>query len=124
MAPCPAAFPETPGKPLAASARTDKPGAFIELEPGLGGLLPTSEMGLPREAIPARAYPKGKEVRVQVVGIDPKRRRISLAPEGSQIEGTRGDYQSFLKAQRSDSDTGLGAMAAALSKLTRDAPRQ
>src|SRR4029450_3484208 len=34
--------------------RTDKPGAFIQLEPGLVGLLPTSEIGLPREAIPAR----------------------------------------------------------------------
>ncbi len=105
--------------------RTDKPGAFIELEPGLVGLLPTSEMGLPREAIPARAYPKGKEVRVQVVGIDPKRRRISLAPEGSQIEGTRGDYQAFLKQQRKESegDGGLNALAAALSKLKRDEPR-
>ncbi len=99
--------------------RTDKPGAFIELEPGLVGLLPTSEMGLPREAIPARAYPKGKEVRVQVVGVDQKRRRISLAPEGSQIEGTRGDYQNYLKQQRRDSDTGLNALAAALSKLKR-----
>jgi len=98
--------------------RTDKPGAFIQLEPGLVGLLPTSEMGLPREAIPARAYPKGKEVRVQVVGIDPKRRRISLAPEGSQIEGTRGDYQAYVKQQRKESEReGFHALAAALSKI-------
>jgi ribosomal protein S1 len=102
--------------------RTDKPGAFIQLEPGLVGLLPTSEMGLPREAIPARAYPVGKEVKVQVVGIDPKRRRISLAPEGSRVEGTRGDYQAYLKQQRRDIEAagGLGAMAAALSKLKGD----
>jgi predicted RNA-binding protein with RPS1 domain len=103
--------------------RTDKPGAFIELEPGLVGLLPTSEMGLPREAIPARAYPRGKEVRVQVVGVDAKRRRISLAPEGSQIEGTRGDYQAYLKQQRRESDdAGFHALASALSKLKRDEP--
>ena len=100
--------------------RTDKPGAFIQLEPGLVGLLPTSEMGLPREAIPARAYPKGKEVRVQVVGVDPKRRRISLAPEGSQIEGTRGDYQAYVKSQRKETEAeGFSALAAALSKLKR-----
>jgi small subunit ribosomal protein S1 len=98
--------------------RTDKPGAFIQLEPGLVGLLPTSEMGLPREAIPARAYPKGKVVRVQVMGVDAKRRRISLAPEGSQMEGTRGDYQAYQKQQRREAEaTGLGAMAAALAKL-------
>jgi ribosomal protein S1 len=101
--------------------RTDKPGAFIQLEPGLVGLLPTSEMGLPREAIAARAYPKGKTVRVQVVGIDPKRRRISLAPEGSQIEGTRGDYQAYLKQQRRETEaSGFNALASALSKLKRD----
>ena len=105
--------------------RTDKPGAFIQLEPGLVGLLPTSEMGLPREAIPARAYPKGKQVRVQVMGVDPKRRRISLAPEGSQIEGTRGDYQAYQKQQRREAEAagGLNALAAALSKLKRDQPR-
>ncbi|HET9765412.1 MAG TPA: S1 RNA-binding domain-containing protein [Thermoanaerobaculia bacterium] len=104
--------------------RTDKPGAFIQLEPGLVGLLPTAEMGLPREAIPARAYPKGKEVRVQVVGVDAKRRRISLAPEGSQIEGTRGDYQTYLKQQRREADTagGFNALASALSKIRRDQP--
>ena len=73
---------------------------------------------MPREAIPARAYPKGKEVRVQVVGIDPKRRRISLAPEGSQIEGTRGDYQAYVKQQRKESEReGFHALAAALSKI-------
>ncbi|HXT50076.1 MAG TPA: S1 RNA-binding domain-containing protein [Thermoanaerobaculia bacterium] len=104
--------------------RTDKPGAFIQLEPGLVGLLPTSEMGLPREAIPARAYPKGKEVKVQVVGVDAKRRRISLAPEGSQIEGTRGDYQAYLKQQRRETEAagGFNALASALSKIKRDQP--
>ena len=81
-------------------------------------------MGLPREAIPARAYPKGKQVRVQVMGVDPKRRRISLAPEGSQIEGTRGDYQAYQKQQRREAEAagGLNALAAALSKLKRDQP--
>ena len=104
--------------------RTAKPGAFIQLEPGLVGLLPTSEMGLPREAIPARAYPTGKEVKVQVVGIDPKRRRISLAPEGSRVEGTRGDYQNYLKQQRREPETtGFNALASALAKIKRDEHR-
>lgn len=101
--------------------RTGPPGAFIQLEPGLVGLLPTSEMGLPREAIPARAYPAGKEVKVQVMGVDPRRRRISLAPEGSHIEGTRGDYQAYLKQQRRAPEaTGFNALASALEKLRRD----
>jgi ribosomal protein S1 len=100
--------------------RTGPPGAFIELEPGLVGLLPTSEMGLPREAIPARAYPPGKEVKVQVVGVDPRRRRISLAPEGSRVEGTRGDFAAYLKQQKKDEAVGFKPFAAALQKLKRD----
>jgi predicted RNA-binding protein with RPS1 domain len=100
--------------------RIGPPGAFIELEPGLVGLLPTSEMGLPREAIPARAYPPGKQVTVQVVGVDPRRRRISLAPEGSRVEGTRGDYAAYVKQQRKDEAVGFKPFAAALQKLKRD----
>jgi predicted RNA-binding protein with RPS1 domain len=100
--------------------RTGPPGAFIELEPGLVGLLPTSEMGLPREAIPARAYPPGKEVKVQVVGVDLRRKRISLAPEGSRVEGTRGDYAAYLKQQRKEEAAGFKPFAAALQKLKRD----
>ena len=99
--------------------RTGPPGAFIELEPGLVGLLPTSEMGLPREAIPARAYPAGKEVKVQVVSVDPRRHRIGLAPEGSRVEGTRGDYAAFLKQQQRGEDAGFKPFAAALQKLKR-----
>jgi predicted RNA-binding protein with RPS1 domain len=99
--------------------RTSKPGAFIALEPGLVGLLPTSEMGLPREAIPARAYPPGKEVRVQVVSVDPRRQRIGLAPEGSLVEGTKSDYNAFLKQQQRDEEVGFKPFAAALQKLKK-----
>lgn len=99
--------------------RTGPPGAFIELEPGLVGLLPTSEMGLPREAIPARAYPAGKEVKVQVTSVDVRRHRIGLAPEGSRVEGTRGDYAAYVKQQQRDEDTGFKPFAAALQKLKK-----
>ena len=99
--------------------KTAAPGAFIELEPGLVGLLPTSEMGLPREAIPARAYPPGKEVRVQVVQVDPRRRRISLAPEGSRVEGTKSDYAAYVKQQSREAEARFTPFAAALEKLKR-----
>ena len=99
--------------------KTAAPGAFIELEPGLVGLLPTSEMGLPREAIPARAYPPGKEVRVQVVQVDPRRKRISLAPEGSRVEGTKSDYAAYVKQQSRQDEAKFTPFAAALEKLKR-----
>ncbi len=104
--------------------RTDKPGAFIELEPGLVGLLPTSEMGLPREAIPARAYPRGKEVRVQVVGVDAKApphqpRSRGLADRG---HARRLPGLPQAAAARDRDRGGLNALAAALSKIRRDQP--
>ena len=95
---------------------TAAPGAFIELEPGLTGLLPTSEMNIPREAIPARIFPPGKEVKVVVMSLDPRRRRISLALEGSKPGASHKDLAEFQKSQKKEVE-GFGALAAAFAKL-------
>lgn len=98
-------------------------GAFIALEPGLTGLLPTSEMGLARGTHPGRAYASGQTVSVQVARIDQKRKRISLVPEGAQVEGSQTDYRDYLKKSQkgapSGGGSGLGAMAAAFAKLQK-----
>ncbi len=95
--------------------KVERFGAFISLEPGLTALLPNSEMGLPRGANIARIYSVGKQVKLQIAQVDARRRRISLTIESKTLEGSRSDYQSFLKQSRRE--TGLGAMAAALEKL-------
>lgn len=92
-------------------------GAFIELEPGLVGLLPTSAMSLPRDASPARAYPAGREVKVVVASVDSRRQRIGLTLEGSSLEGTRHDYQAYIRDQGEDTSTGFNALANAFEKL-------
>lgn len=92
-------------------------GVFIELEPGVTALLPGSETGLPRGASLGKAYPTGKKVRLQVASVDLKRRRISLALEGKTLEGSRADYQAYLKKSRETAARGLGPMAAALRKM-------
>jgi predicted RNA-binding protein with RPS1 domain len=99
--------------------RTAEFGAFIEIAPGLTGLLPVSAMDLPRNASPARAYQPGKEVSVQVLSIDRRRQRISLALEGSQAEGTRADLKSF-KDKQSKTENNFGSLAAAFAKLRKD----
>ncbi|MFN7943368.1 MAG: S1 RNA-binding domain-containing protein [Thermoanaerobaculia bacterium] len=91
-------------------------GAFIELEPGLTALLPTSEMGLPRGASIGKAYPVGKQVKVQVSSVDARKHRISLTLEGKTLEGSRSDYQAYVKKARTKGG-GMGALAAAFSKL-------
>jgi small subunit ribosomal protein S1 len=101
--------------------KTTSFGAFIQLEPGLTGLLPASALALPRDASLARVYPPGKELRVQVVAVDPRRQRISLTLEGSALEGSRNDYQAYLREQRqSDSAKGFNALADAFRKLETD----
>jgi ribosomal protein S1 len=75
---------------------------------------------VPRGANPNRVFAPGQKVGVQVVGVDPRRKRISLAREGSRVEGSRSDYQSYVKQQQKAQASGMGALAAALSKLKDD----
>ncbi|HEY0513912.1 MAG TPA: S1 RNA-binding domain-containing protein [Thermoanaerobaculia bacterium] len=58
-------------------------GAFVELTPGLEGLVHISEMGAGRRLNHAReAVQEGQEVQVRVLGVDTGRRRISLSMGG------------------------------------------
>ena len=99
--------------------RTAKFGAFIALEPGLTGLLPASVLNLPRDASINRMYHPGKQLSVMVMSVDPRRRRISLALEGSQSEGSRSDFESYKKSQQVDAETGFNALAAAFQKVQK-----
>ncbi|MEM9596654.1 MAG: S1 RNA-binding domain-containing protein [Acidobacteriota bacterium] len=90
-------------------------GAFIELEPGLTGLLPFSM--LTGAGNPKRQFQVGKKVSVRVLSIDRERKRISLGTEASKAEGNQKDYREYLKSQKQDSGSGMNPMAAALAKL-------
>ena len=92
-------------------------GVFVHLAPGLTGLLPGSQTGLPKGTSAARAFTPGQKVRVQVLSIDPRRKRISLGREGSRVEATRGDLQEFKKQQRERDQDAPTAMAAAFARL-------
>ena len=98
--------------------KVEKFGAFILLEPGLTGLLPASEMGLPKGANVGRTYGVGKKVTLQVAQVDGRKKRISLTIESKTLEGSKSDYQSFLK--QSKKTTGMGALAAALQRIQKD----
>lgn len=55
-------------------------GAFVELEPGVEGLLPVSEMSwTKRVRHPRELLKEGDSVRAQIMTIDPAQRRISLS---------------------------------------------
>ncbi len=69
-------------------------GAFVNLSPGIDGLVHVSEIALRPVAHPRDALEVGQAVRAKVVSLDPDRKRISLsirdllAAEGEVVEGT------------------------------------
>ena len=79
---------ETTGRVM----RLESFGAFVELAPGLEGLVHISEMGAGRRLAHSReAVQLGQDVQVRVLGVDTTRRRISLsmAPAGEPREERR-----------------------------------
>ena len=79
-------------------------GAFVELEPGVEGLIHVSEMSWTKKNIhPGKIVSTSQQVEVQILEVDPNKRRISLGlkqtqdnpwdaflsvhPKGSQVEG-------------------------------------
>ena len=79
-------------------------GAFVELEPGVEGLIHVSEMSWTKKnAHPGKIVSTSQEVEVQVLDVDPQKRRISLGlkqtqdnpwevfiashPKGTEVEG-------------------------------------
>jgi ribosomal protein S1 len=98
--------------------KTESFGSLIRIEPGLTGLLPTSEMSLPRDTSPARAYPQGREVEVQIMLIDPRRRRISLAPKGAHLGGSKSDFEAYKKVAKEEEVSGFNALEAAFRRIS------
>lgn len=59
-------------------------GAFVELEPGVDGLVHISQLADRRVATPQEVVQVGDQVRVRVLGVNPKERRISLSLKEAQ----------------------------------------
>ncbi len=59
--------------------RTAEFGAFVEVEPGVEGLVHISELGMNRVRRVRDVLQEGKEVEVQVVSIDLEQKRIGLS---------------------------------------------
>ncbi|MDD6088093.1 MAG: 30S ribosomal protein S1 [Desulfovibrionaceae bacterium] len=87
-------------------------GAFVELEPGVEGLVHISEMSWTRKLRhPSQMVHQGDEVEVVILGVDPEKKRISLGmkqikqnpwelvgekyPEGTILEGTIKNITEF-----------------------------
>jgi small subunit ribosomal protein S1 len=70
-------------------------GAFVELEPGVEGLIHVSEMSWTKKNIhPGKIVSTSQQVEVQILEVDPNKRRISLGLKQTQDN----PWESFLAA--------------------------
>jgi ribosomal protein S1 len=99
-------------------------GAFLELEPGIEGLLHVSQLG-GRARDPGQAVKPGEELTVRIQSIDPHARRISLtrlAPNGALLgtdEAAAGADVAEVLGEARALSTNLGALLGkALKKPT------
>jgi len=90
-------------------SRVETFGAFVELAPGVEGLLHISELGAKRPLRHAReAVKPGDALEVTVLAVEPERRRISL---GLGARGDTIDAEGKAAAARaSGASTGLGTL--------------
>ncbi|HSP33952.1 MAG TPA: S1 RNA-binding domain-containing protein [Thermoanaerobaculia bacterium] len=87
---------------------TAAPGVFVQLEPGLTGLIPNSEIA------DQRSFNPGEKVTVRVMTLDTTRKRISLSADAAKAAADREEYQKVMDER--ESNEGESAMALAFKR--------
>lgn len=91
-------------------------GAFVEIAPGVEGLVHISELGAGKRIFhPKEAVSVGQEVEAAVLSVDQERRRIALSLTASR-DGSAEDVAEAAKAARAHVPTTLGTFADLLKK--------
>jgi small subunit ribosomal protein S1 len=82
--------------------RTTDFGAFVELKPGVEGLVHISELSENRVRSVGEVVSAGQEVEVRVLGVDPEKRRISLSmkPALEETLAARNDSLGMAKPRK------------------------
>ena len=92
------------------------PGVFIQLEPGLTGLVPNSEITVAPGADLSKAFEAGTKLVVRVMSVDPQRKRISLSHEAAKAAAEREEYTKFEQERAESASEGESAMALAFRR--------
>src|SRR6266536_87610 len=90
------------------------PGIFVQLEPGLTGLIPNSEITVPPGADPSKAFQSGEKLLVRVMSVDPQRKRMSLSHEAAKAALERDEFTKFAE-ERGETAAAEGESAMALA---------
>ena len=73
-------------------------GAFVEIEPGIEGLVHVSELRDERVENPRDVVKEGQEVDVKIIDINTQDRKVALSMKALMHEG-EDDYREYLRKQ-------------------------
>jgi small subunit ribosomal protein S1 len=94
-------------------------GAFVELFPGVVGLLHISQLGVNRRVShPKEVLTAGQTVNVRVLAVDLAQKTISLTMEEPEVDYS-GELSRLKEKQEEDLRTGAGTMAALLDSAVK-----
>jgi small subunit ribosomal protein S1 len=83
-------------------------GAFVQLEDGIEGVIPTAELGQQRVSSPSDVLAEDQPVQTKIVAIRPGERRMTLSLRQVQQDKERREYQEYQQRQREASRVTLG----------------
>lgn len=81
-------------------------GAFVEIEPGIEGLVHVSELRDERVENPRDVVKEGDELDVKVIDMDPHERKVALSVKAALHEGD--DYREYMRQQQTTGRASLG----------------
>jgi small subunit ribosomal protein S1 len=91
--------------------RTASFGVFVELEPGVEGLVPASETGVGREVDLKRTFPAGTELQVVVAEVDPSARRMRLSVAAVQQAHEAAEVREYAGRAEAAHGESFGSLA-------------
>ncbi len=91
-------------------------GAFVELAPGIEGLIHVSELGAGKRIThPQEVLSQGQAVEASVLAVDLEKRRISLTLDETKAAEAQSDLAAYAPATKS-AESGMGSFGALLKR--------
>ena len=85
-------------------------GAFVEVRPGVEGLVHISQLATRRVGSPQEVLKEGQEIEAKVLEVNPEEERMSLSIRELQEEQRANDYKQYHEKQSSSSGITLGEL--------------
>jgi small subunit ribosomal protein S1 len=75
-------------------------GVFVELEPGIDGLIHVSQLPKDKQGDPQKGFQIGDEIRAEIVDVSQRDKRIGLSIRKLEESADRDLQKSYAKSQR------------------------